>query len=96
MKTQNEIRSEFEKLEEIARIITCDDVKWCDVYHWYRTDNTDANSIYHLAWLNGAWYAFQEQQAKIDSIKNSLEDIYDLSDETNICLVLDKIKEILK
>lgn len=49
MKTQNEMRSEFEDLEEIARIITCDDVKWCDVYHWYRTDNTDANSIYHLA-----------------------------------------------
>lgn len=59
-------REEFEKLPEVARMVACDEIKWCDTYHWYRTDNTDANSIYHVAWLNGAWYAFQEQQKKLD------------------------------
>ena len=58
-------REEFEKLPEIARMVACDEIKWCDTYHWYRTDNTDANSIYHVAWLNGAWYAFQEQQKEM-------------------------------
>ena len=64
----SELRKQFEVLPEIARIVSCDEIKWCNVYNWYRTDNTDANSIYHVAWLNGAWYAFQEQQKKIDSL----------------------------
>ena len=68
-----EMREQFEKLPEIARVIACDEIKWCDTYHWYRTDNTDANSIYHVAWLNGAWYAFQEQQKKIDGALKELE-----------------------
>ena len=64
----SELRKQFEVLPEIARIVSCDEIKWCNVYNWYRTDNTDENSIYHVAWLNGAWYAFQEQQKKIDSL----------------------------
>ena len=64
----SELRKQFEVLPEIKRIVSCDEIKWCNVYNWYRTNNTDANSTYHVAWLNGAWYAFQEQQKKIDSL----------------------------
>lgn len=60
MKTIEELRKEFERNKEIQRVLSCDDVKWCNVYNWYRTDNTDATSTYHLAWLNGAWFMFQE------------------------------------
>lgn len=106
MKTQNEMRSEFERLEEIARMVACDDVKWCDVYNWYRTDNTDANSIYHISWLNGAWYAFQEKQKEIDA-KNKkilylLEDYKLRSDpfnmDVNSCIneMVSDLKELLK
>ena len=92
-----DIREEFEKLDEIARMVACEEIKWCDVYNWYRTDNTDANSIYHVAWLNGAWYAFQEQQKKIDAIKSKLSDIYDASDEDEtVAHLLDEIQELLK
>ena len=65
----SETREEFEKLPEISRLVICDEIEWCDVYNWYRTDNTDANSIYHVAWLNGAWYAFQERQKILDAYK---------------------------
>ena len=65
-------REEFEKLPEIARMVACKEIKWCDVYSWYRTDNTDANSIYHVAWLNGAWYAYQEQQKKSDEYNSKV------------------------
>lgn len=68
-----ELRRQFEALPEIKRIVSCDEIKWCNVYNWYRTDNTDANSIYHVAWLNGAWWAFQEQQKKIDEALKILE-----------------------
>ncbi len=65
MNTQDE-RKVFESLPEITRIISSDEIKWCDVYNWYRTDNTDANSIYHLAWLNGAWWSHQAQAKKLE------------------------------
>ncbi len=92
MKTQNEMRGEFEKLPEIARVIACDEIKWCDTYHWYRTDNTDANSIYHVAWLNGAWYAFQEQQKKIDDVLNLVCKLQYSSGER----IYSEVKELLK
>lgn len=60
MKTIEELRSDFEENKQIARMIACDEIKWCNVYNWYRTDNTDSTSIFHLAWLNGAWWMFQE------------------------------------
>lgn len=62
------LRSKFEEIPEIKIILGCDDILWDDVYNWYRTNNTDANSTYHLAWLNGAWFVFQEQQRKIDAL----------------------------
>ncbi len=77
------MRNEFEKLPEVARLVACDEIKWCEVYNWYRTDNTDANSIYHVAWLNGAWYAFQEQQKKIDELKTHVALLSKMMGECN-------------
>lgn len=63
------MRSEFEKLPEIAKNL--------DVLIWFGDDN-----IYHSAFINlqdivcfinGAWYAYQEQQKKIDKALELLE-----------------------
>lgn len=86
-----ELRKQFEGLTEIRRIVSCDEIKWCDVYNWYRTDNTDANSIYHVAWLNGGWHAFQEQQKKIDMAMNRLNKLSWASESE-----VNEIKELLK
>lgn len=87
------MRSEFEKLPEIKDNLSC---------HIY----FGGDDLYHTAlinfqelvnWLNGAWYAFQEQQKKIDAIRSKLSDIYDASDECEtVAHLLDEIKELLK
>lgn len=63
------MRDQFEKLPEIADSLS--------EHIYFGSDN-----LYHSAlinfqglvnWLNGAWYAFQEQQKKIDAIEKELE-----------------------
>ena len=56
------IREEFEKLEEIANLISESDAYFADEFIYF-CDNDFA-----CGYLNGAWYAFQEQQKKIDGI----------------------------
>lgn len=92
------MREEFEKLPEIARVIACDEIKWCDTYHWYRTDNTDANSIYHVAWLNGAWYAFQEQKKKIDKALALIDENRDILGTAHPTMdyLIEDIEDLLK
>ena len=88
-----DIREEFEKSEHLKERleICCYDenigcylsIQMCDY----------ASASY----LNGAWYAFQEQQKKIDVIKSKLSDIYDASDEDEtVAHLLDEIQELLK
>ena len=49
-----------------------------------------------VMWLNGAWYAFQEQQKKIDEIVSIVRDA-DLSDgDSSVAIVHDEIQELLK
>ena len=64
-----EMREQFEKLPEIADSLS--------EHIYFGSDN-----LYHSAlinfqglvnWLNGAWYAFQEQQKKIDGALKELE-----------------------
>ena len=56
-----DIREEFEKLDEIKT--TLEKYDGYRVGNKYSTYDTSAT-----AWMNGAWYAFQEQQKKIDSV----------------------------
>ena len=87
------IREEFEKLPEIADSLS--------EHIYFGGDGFYHSSLVNFQglvnWLNGAWYAFQEQQKKIDAIKSKLSDIYDASDEDEtVAHLLDEIQELLK
>ena len=70
------MREEFEKLPKVAEVIK--------KYDGYRIGNKYSTyDTAYTAWLNGAWYAFQEQQKKIDALTvykdQLLEDIENMS-----------------
>ena len=69
------MREQFEKLPEIANLIQEGDAFYCDKGEWYLCPNIDDSAI-EMA-LDKAWYAFQEQQKRIDAIKNLMDaDVY--------------------
>ena len=85
-------REEFEKLTEIAEIFKGlhPTIIWfCDKSNKYATSFSGFND--RVIWLNGAWYVFQEQQKKIDAIKNILSDELEYDE-----VLIEKIKELLK
>ena len=60
------MREEFEKLPKVAEVIK--------KYDGYRIGNKYSTyDTAYTAWLNGAWYAFQEQQKKIDGALKILD-----------------------
>lgn len=62
------MREQFEKLPEIAEIIK-EGVFWDgEIYR-----RTAICKLTHLYYVRGAWYAFQEQQKKIDGALKELE-----------------------
>ena len=80
-------REEFEKLTEIADSLS--------EHIYFGGDGFYHSSLVNFQglvnWLNGAWYAFQEQQKKIDAIKNILSDELEYDE-----VLVEKIKELLK
>ncbi len=68
----NNLRSEFEKLPEVKKLIDEGKAFYCDKGDWYLCKDIDNREI-ELA-LDSAWYAFQEQQKKIDELKKSITD----------------------
>lgn len=103
MKTQNEMRSEFEKLGNVKPVISA--CTFDETIDEYRSSKLPE---YSLGFVNGAWYAFQEQQKKIDICEalrneqfNKLWGIMQLIDdhdnnEKPASFYIKKIKEILK
>ena len=77
------MREQFEKLPEIARMIYTYDVLF--VNGMYECSNLEIRG-----YVNGAWYAFQEQQRRIDEIVRLIHN------ETSDYDLDDKIKELLK
>ena len=66
----NKIREEFENLPEIAEIFKGlhPTIIWfCDKSNKYATSFSGFDD--RVMWLNGAWYAFQEQQKTLDAYK---------------------------
>lgn len=61
------MREQFEKLPEIARHIH--KFVFQDDLNCYR-NKIKSSDIHLVTWVNGAWYAFQEQQKRIDVIEN--------------------------
>lgn len=82
-----DMREQFEKLPEIANKID-NNICYDDEVNRYYFKGIYVNEFYHclLAWLNGAWYAYQEQQKKIDFLiadkDQLLEDIENMSGYT--------------
>ena len=65
-------REEFEKLNEIAEILNRNG----GGYYKERTNDYHHCNLYFDKFLNGAWYAFQEQQKKINEIKEYLSMVH--------------------
>jgi len=66
------MREEFEKLPEIAELIKEHDAYYCSKGKWYLCPDDDQ---FAEAYLDGAWYAYQEQQKTIDLLKNSIDSL---------------------
>lgn len=66
------MREQFEKLPEIANLIQEGNAFYCDKGDWYLCPNID-HSATEMA-LDMAWYAYQEQQKKIDSVIRLLDE----------------------
>ena len=84
-----DIREEFEKLPEIANLISESEAYFADESIYF-CDNDFA-----CGYLNGAWYAFQEQQKKIDAVFNAIEQS-ELHQDRTVFGIQDEIKELLK
>ena len=66
------MREQFEKLPEIKEmLLNNDELKWC--YETNRYINHRVFQDAETGYINGAWYAFQEQQKKIDGALKELE-----------------------
>ena len=93
-----ETREKFEALPDVAIIFEGlhPTIIWfCKTANRYATSFSGFDN--KVVWLNGAWYAFQEQQIKLDAIKKKLSDIYDACDEyKTVGHLLDEIQELLK
>ena len=66
-----EMREQFEKLPEIAEKLKY--LKWSDALECY-VELAD-RPVGLAAWVNGAWYAFQEQQEKIARLQSALDEL---------------------
>ena len=85
------MREQFEKLPEIRDSLSEHIVF---IGNKYTTPNPDFYDL--VNWLNGAWYAFQEQQKKIIEVLKLLNETYPYELDTDTIFKIAKIKEILK
>lgn len=95
MREENdEVKSEFEKLGYVAEKLPY--IKWSDELGCY-TDNGLASGI--ASWVNWAWYAYQEQQKKIDAalehINKKCDEFCETHDMDNVAL-LEEVEDLLK
>ena len=84
-----QLKIDFEKLETVSEIFNGlhPTIIWfSDTESKYET--SFVNFEEKVIWLNGAWYAFQEQQKRIDSLSKHLNKFMELA--------VDDMGEILK
>ena len=63
------IREEFEKLDAIDRLMSLCGATYNEITGNYRIKSTGLYDVEVCSFINGAWYAFQEQQKRIDKIR---------------------------
>ena len=88
------MREQFENLPEIRKIMNENGIYFMNHSGWYEA--RDFKDFEYEQYINGAWYAFQEQDKKIDAIVSIVREA-DLSDGiSSLAIVHDEIKELLK
>ena len=86
------MREEFERLPDINKAIKIARAIGCKVDFDFEANSYVGDKDRLIDYLNGAYYAFQEQQKKIDFIFNELEENYQ---ELSLSSIRE-IKELLK
>ena len=68
------MREQFEKLPEIKEmLLNNDELKWC--YETNRYINHRVFQDAETGYINGAWYAYQEQQEEIARLQSALDEL---------------------
>ena len=94
-----DIREEFEKLEDVKQ-----GLRHCHYNESTKDYHADVaheeTHEWHTQFVNGAWYAFQEQQKKIDGAKKEINNFFDNQTQKptdrEYCNKLADILELLK
>lgn len=63
-----ELRKQFEVLHHIESMMQLCGAEYHAITRTYKIESTGLNDREVCSFVNGAWYAFQEQQKKIDSL----------------------------
>lgn len=77
----NETREEFEKLPEIRKIMNENGIHFMSHSGWYEA--RDFKYFEYEQYINGAWYAYQEQQKVINGMLECMDDAIRLIDDGN-------------
>ena len=95
----SELRQKFESLPEVTDSLSCHIRIGSDGLYYTSLVNFEKLT----AWLNGAWYAFQEQQAKINELQKKINNVNEVLSKANIKddrfsleFALNEIEELLK
>lgn len=87
------MRDQFEKLPEIARrIAESNSLNYNEESKGWRSPEWDSTTCCNEDFVNAAWYAFQEQQKKIDDVLNLVCKLQYSSGER----IYSEVKELLK
>ena len=90
------IREEFEKLDAIDRMMQLCGATYSEITRNYKIKSTGLYDVKACSFINGAWYAFQEQQKKIDEFVSIVHEAYMSDGNSSVEIVYDKIQELLK
>ena len=82
------MREEFEKLPEVKKDIENYNICYNKKLNAYT--GLDGKIKSDAIWVNGAWYAYQEQQKKLQHIYD------DCTEYTTVSELLDSIRDLLK
>ena len=68
------MREQFENLPEIRKIMNENGIHFMNHSGWYEA--RDFKDFEYEQYINGAWYAYQEQQKKIDMLKAKVQELW--------------------
>ena len=85
------MRDQFEKLPEIKGTIFeyKHEVIFDESENKYTTPCYSTFEPEYVYFLNGAWYAFQEQQKKIDSVNKLIDRLYSANEDSELKSIID-------